>query len=110
MSAPDPLNEEFPGPPEYHGQPFACPRISRVTAVGQTPYSKQVARTTGFVVRVFSLTIVLGGSYSCAVSKLRGPFLPNRSYTQRKSADRNPGGLRYWLTLAGGHGSPEGAI
>jgi hypothetical protein len=42
--------------------------------------SKQVARTTAFVVRVFSLTISLAVSYSSAVLKLRRPFLSNRYF------------------------------
>jgi hypothetical protein len=41
--------------------------------------SKQ-ARTTAFVVRVFSLTIILTVSYSSAVSKLRRPFLSDRYF------------------------------
>ena len=42
--------------------------------------AKQVARTTGFVIRAFSLTIILAVSYSSAVSKLRRPFLSNRYF------------------------------
>jgi putative transposase len=44
---------------------------------------EQVARTTGFVVRVFWLTIILAVSYSRAVSKLRRPFLSNRYFLIR---------------------------
>lgn len=40
----------------------------------------KVARTTGFVVRVFSLTIIRAVSYSSAVSKLRRPFLSDRYF------------------------------
>jgi hypothetical protein len=42
--------------------------------------SKQVARTTGFGVRVFSITIILAASYSSALSKVRRPFLSNRYF------------------------------
>jgi len=43
-------------------------------------FFKRVARTTGSVVRVFSLSIVSAVSYSVALSKLRRPFLSNRYF------------------------------
>jgi hypothetical protein len=46
----------------------------------QSHGNKQVARTTGVVVRVFSLTTMLAVSYSSAVSKLRRPFFSNRYF------------------------------
>lgn len=41
---------------------------------------QRVARTTGSVVRVFSLSIIPAVSYSTAVSKLRRLFLSNRYF------------------------------
>jgi putative transposase len=50
----------------------------RVDGCGWT--EQQVARTTGFVVRVFSLTRIFAVSYSSPVSKLRRPFLSDRYF------------------------------
>jgi hypothetical protein len=44
------------------------------------PLLKQVARTAGFAVRVFSLAIIATVSYSTPVSKLRRPFLSDRFF------------------------------
>jgi len=41
---------------------------------------EQVARTAGFAVRVFSLTMIAAVPYSIAVSKLRRPFLSDQYF------------------------------
>jgi REP element-mobilizing transposase RayT len=65
----------------YPGTPGASPALL-------IRKSKQVARTTAFVVRVFSLTIILAVSYSRVVLKLRRPFLSKLTETDLSLLER----------------------
>jgi len=59
------------------------------TEMSKRGLGKQVARTAGFAVRVFSVAIIATVPYSIAVSKLRRPFLCDRCFSV---AVQGPGG------------------
>lgn len=51
------------------------------SATGERHIKKQVARTAGVAVRVFSMAIIATVPHSIAVSKLRRPFLYDRCFS-----------------------------